>query len=167
MANSNQIRNTIIGTTVGGLLVAVILELFGMLPRLGKGLRIIGVWAWEFATWSMEVQAWMLGMLLCFAVPGALGFLMHLRHRFGWSEPDLNRELSSDEETVFGELTMYDGQAVRLEHLANGGKLTRLRTQEALAGLIESGLVKRNHTGSLRFELSPMGRRRALERNLA
>jgi hypothetical protein len=68
MSDAHPVRNGIIATTVGGVLVALILWIAGFVGIVWKGLGSAISWLWHHLTASISLRVWLVLVALVYAV---------------------------------------------------------------------------------------------------
>jgi hypothetical protein len=177
---AHPIRNGIIITVVGGVLLAGLLEPTGFLRR-------TFMWVFEVLSRTAEVPAWSLGLLTVFGLAGSWAVVARFRRGRGPTEPvegeppqavfqpiksdigpgpvvprpsgsDENSDLSEDERDFLLLLVDFDEEILDLGVVVESVGISRLRATAAADSLFKKDLILRYGEGRDSYRLSPEGR---------
>ena len=152
MSDAHPVRNGIIATTVGGLLVALILWIAGFVGIVWRGLGSAISWLWHHLTASISLPTWLVIVALVYAV----GVTVRLRkRRTPPSLPSVEqpsslrggahvapRELDRLQVKVMRAMANADGATQTIDELADDLGMSRLRVEQALEELEGMGYLE-------------------------
>src|SRR6266702_2126557 len=153
MADAHPVRTGIIATTVGGLLVALILWALGFVGVVWRGLGSAVSWAWHHLTASTPLPTWLVLAVAGYAIaatallrrrgtsPPRQAGEAHSRLREG--DPHVApRKLDRLQVKVMRAIAEADGATPTIEEMADDLDLSQLRLEPALEGLEEIGYLR-------------------------
>jgi len=149
MSDPHPIRNGIIASTVGGLLVYVVLWAVGVATPVLKGIASVASWLWHLVTVSTAVPISLLivGVLYMIAVTVMAfrreidGLADQSRELSGPQGRPLVRTLTRPQQKVMRALVTYDGSVV-LDQIGNELETSPLRVEPVVEELVALGLVE-------------------------
>ena len=179
-SDSHGLRNAIIATVAGGLILSFVSWLLGFLPTVWAWIESLAEAAWNFVIADSHTPVWLLLVVIGFAIPTVLKFVMQRFNRRSATEPSRfsdsidNRAMHADgstkqttkpefselEGSILRVLAAVDGRSLRLDSIADRIKSNRLRTKQALESLVEKDLVEEahNYVHGTSYYLSAYGR---------
>jgi hypothetical protein len=153
MTDTHPLRTHVVGGTIAGLLVAVILWAFGFIGVLWRGFWSAVSWGWHQLTASIAVPLWLL-----LAVAGyAVALTVFVRRRSTTpSEPTTEqpsslregeplarpRKLDRLQEQAMRAMAEADGGTPTIEELADDLDVNQLRLEQVLEDLETIGYVR-------------------------
>lgn len=181
MADSSlTLRNTIIGTVIGGLILSIILWLIGFLPTVWRWFIHSLITIWDWVTIDLTIPTWLLSILIILALPTLwriwlriVSYTIPIEESEITSAPadekplpiSISAQLSQNELSALRVLADVDGRYLYLPKVADGIKQNQLRTQQALDSLISKGFVydSLNYVHGTSYGLSEKGRDLVIE----
>jgi hypothetical protein len=177
---SHTLRNTIIGTVVGGLILSFVLWLVGFLPAVWAWLVNIFKTIWGWVTADLATPVWLLSMLIIFSLPvlwriglKTVSFIIPAKENEITStsvngEPvpqNIASQLSENELLVLRALAAEDGGSAHLDTIASRIRQNQLRTEQTLDSLLRKGLIHDsfNYIYDTSYYLSDRGRDLVIE----
>jgi hypothetical protein len=172
----HMLRNSILATVIGGLILSFILWLIGLLPAILDRLWAIFRKFGGFIAGEASIPTWLLGLLVILAFSGAMVFLKRI---FPTRKMELQKEssislkqkveLSELERKVLLVLARADGDAIYLDSISRSVGENRLRTTKALESLFDKKLISDRHNAiyGTSFVLSRSGRDLVIDLGIA
>ncbi len=158
---SHSLRNTIVGTVIGGLILAGLLRLIpSFLKWLLNSFKLI----WEFLFLKVELSNWLFILLL-----GIVSYSLFrvVKKLLSYKEQEMKKPfLSNEEKYVLALLIKVDGRSLTCSEIAAGIKCAHIHTKHALEQLEEKDLI-RSYSGSYGsvdvYGLTRLGRELVIE----
>lgn len=167
---ASELKNQIIGTVVGGLILSVILWFF---PGIWEWCTGAAKWFWDLLTIRVSLPAGVLIVAACLAAALLLRFrnltkaLEQSRdssevmiHQDEPANAERDPDLNDLEIRLLSIFAKADGRTLSTEFLPQQMGLNRLRTEKVLQGLYGHHLIdiRQNYIHGTRFHLTPRGR---------
>jgi hypothetical protein len=152
MSDAHPVRTHVVGATVGGLLVALILWALGFVGPILRGLWSAVSWAWHQVTASISVPAGLVLVVAGYAV--AVTVLLWRRRTPSESQPEepaafrpggppqAPRELDKLQAKVMRAMGEADGGTPTVEDVADDLNVSVLRLEQTLEELEAIGYVE-------------------------
>ncbi len=177
--DKHTIRNSVIATVIGGLILSGILWLIGYLPVVWQWIKKVISWLWEVITTDALVPIWLFAFFVVCSIPALWKIGARILSRLLSAGPHISADVTINEATINTAKHQYSQN----EHLvlkalasANGGPLyieaisrkieqNQLRTEQTLDLLVKKGLVEAslNFIHGTSYYLSYRGRDIAIE----
>ena len=148
--HSNTLRNTIIGTVVGGLLVSLILWLVGFLPTVWNWIAKAIVIFWGWLTSNASIPIWLVLITMVLILPTFIRIYHYYRQNTQTPQTNTNVQDEIEPEEQFNELEMKvlhvlsraDGERITVHDVSKRAKESQIRAKHALDTLNEKGLLQ-------------------------
>lgn len=177
--DKHTIRNSVIATVVGGLILSFILWLIGYLPAVWGWIKKATSWLWGAVTSDMSVPIWLLTFLIVFSIPvlwrisiRTLSMVLPAKSQtYGsiaineTSTKEAKDQYSQNEQLILKALASANGGPLYLEAISRIINQNQLRTEQTLDLLMKKDLVQENlnYIHGASYYLSDRGRDIAIE----
>lgn len=177
--DKHTIRNAVIATIIGGLILSFILWLLGFLPNVWEWIKTGTVWLCGAITSELSVPVWLLGLLLVFSFPllwrvgvKILSIVVPRKEQTMQTATGnadvpvgIRDQLSENELLALRALTDADGGPPYLDDVSRAIGQNQLRAEQVLDLLVKKGLVRysSNYAYGTSYYLSDQGRDLAIE----
>lgn len=152
MADTHPVQTSIIGTTVGGLLLTLILWAFGRLGVVWQALWSVVLWVWRQIITPVSVPVWLILLVAGYVIVMAV---VARRRRTATlipsnepaafhpgGPPQAPRELDKLQAKVMRAMGEADGGTPTVEDLADDLSLSQLRLEQTLEELEAIGYIE-------------------------